>query len=82
MKKTFVIAAFALLLGACAQQPYYGQQGYYQPSGYQAYRPNMFRNAAVGAVVGAGAGQLLGKDTESTVTGALLGGLLGSQINE
>ena len=38
------------------------------------------RNAAIGAAVGAGIGQLWGKDTESTLTGAAIGGLIGSQV--
>ena len=36
------------------------------------------RNAAIGAAVGAGIGQLWGKDTESTLTGAAIGGLIGT----
>ena len=38
------------------------------------------RNAAIGAAVGAAAGNLWGKDTEATLTGAAIGGLIGSQV--
>lgn len=38
------------------------------------------RNAGIGAAVGAGAGVLIGDNTESTVTGAVVGGLIGSQV--
>ena len=37
------------------------------------------RNAAIGAAVGAAAGNLWGKDTEATLTGAAIGGLIGSE---
>ncbi|STZ77432.1 glycine zipper 2TM domain-containing protein [Bergeriella denitrificans] len=39
------------------------------------------RNTAVGAVVGGVAGNLLGNDTASTLGGAALGGVIGSQVN-
>lgn len=66
---------------------YYAQGGYYPPQ--QQYdpqagfrRPHMFRNAVIGAAIGAGAGQLIGKDSEATATGAAIGGLIGAQINQ
>ncbi|MFC5920905.1 glycine zipper 2TM domain-containing protein [Neisseria weixii] len=39
------------------------------------------RNTATGAVVGGVAGNLLGGDTASTLGGAALGGVIGSQVN-
>lgn len=38
------------------------------------------QNAAIGAAVGAGAGYMLGGDTGSTLGGAALGGVIGSQV--
>lgn len=38
------------------------------------------RNTATGAVIGGVAGNLIGKDTGSTLGGAALGGVVGSQI--
>lgn len=38
------------------------------------------RNAAGGAVVGAAAGVLIGDNKKSAATGAVVGGLIGSQI--
>ena len=71
------------------QAAYYSNQVYYPAAQGQYYdpntgfrRPNIFRNAVVGAMIGAGAGQLIGKDSEATATGAVIGGLIGSQINE
>ena len=40
------------------------------------------RNAATGAVVGGVASNLIGGDTGSTLGGAALGGVIGSQINK
>lgn len=73
-----------------AQYPNYGYQqpqyGYYQQPQYDPQagfrRPHMFRNAVIGAAVGAAAGQMIGKDSEGTLTGAALGGLIGAQINQ
>lgn len=42
-----------------------------------ANQPNEINNALKGAVIGAGAGQLIGRDTESTVYGAGAGALTG-----
>lgn len=39
------------------------------------------RNTATGAVVGGVAGNLLGGNTASTLGGAALGGVIGSQVN-
>ena len=39
------------------------------------------RNVAVGAAGGAVAGQLLGRDTESTVAGAVIGGTAGLLVS-
>lgn len=38
------------------------------------------RNTAAGAVVGGVAGNLIGGDTASTLGGAALGGVIGSQV--
>ena len=39
------------------------------------------QNTAIGAAVGAGAGYMIGGDTVSTLGGAALGGVIGSQVN-
>ncbi len=44
-------------------------------------RQEQVQNGAIGAGVGAVAGQLIGHDTEATVTGALIGGAVGSQVH-
>ncbi|MBR1375470.1 MAG: single-stranded DNA-binding protein [Cardiobacteriaceae bacterium] len=45
-----------------------------------AENPDMARNAAIGTGVGAVAGLALGDNHESAITGAVVGGLIGSQI--
>ena len=39
------------------------------------------RNTATGAVIGGVAGNLIGGDTASTLGGAALGGVIGSQVH-
>lgn len=67
--KTSLLAAIIGGLAACSTVTPPNQSG-----------TTTARNAAIGAAVGAGIGQLWGKDTESTLTGAAIGGLIGSQV--
>ena len=39
------------------------------------------RNVVAGAAIGGAAGHLIGGDTASTLGGAALGGVIGSQVN-
>ncbi|MCG7656213.1 glycine zipper 2TM domain-containing protein [Wielerella bovis] len=68
VSKTAAIILMTATLGACTAN---GGVGLSQSQA----------NTALGAVVGAAAGNLIGHDTEATLTGAALGGLIGSQIN-
>lgn len=63
--KMIALAAMASLLSACVS----------------TNNPDMMRNAGVGAVMGALAGQAIGHDTEATVAGAAVGAIIGSQVN-
>ena len=67
--KTSLLAAIIGGLAACSTVTPPNQSG-----------TTTARNAAIGAAVGAGIGQLWGKDTESNLTGAAIGGLIGSQV--
>lgn len=67
MKPAFIISALAgtLFITGCTGDP----------------NTNMaIRNAAVGTAVGAGIGQAWGHDSEATATGAIVGGIIGSQV--
>lgn len=69
MKKTIIaIAGAGLLASACASDPYGG--------GYNTNQT--VRQGAIGAAIGAAAGQLIGGDTEATVAGAAIGGAVGA----
>lgn len=88
MRHKILVLAFAsagLALTGCTpytQQQNYNGQGYQNNgSGQLLGKPNQVRNTAVGAAAGAALGQVLGGDTEATVTGAAVGGLIGSQVN-
>ncbi len=67
--KTSLVAAMIAGLAACSSVTPPNQSGM-----------TTARNAAIGAAVGAAAGNLWGKDTEATLTGAAIGGLIGSQV--
>lgn len=69
MRKAIIaIAGAGLLAGACASDPYGGR-----------YQTNeTVRQGAIGAAIGAAAGQIIGRDTESTVAGAAIGGAIGA----
>ena len=66
--KTSLVAAMIAGLAACSSVTPPNQSGM-----------TTARNAAIGSAVGAAAGNLWGKDTEATLTGAAIGGLIGSQ---
>ena len=63
--KTSLVAAMIAGLAACSSVTPPNQSGM-----------TTARNAAIGAA----AGNLWGKDTEATLTGAAIGGLIGSQV--
>ena len=67
--KTSLVAAMIAGLAACSSVTPPNQSGM-----------TTARNAAIGTAVGAAAGNLWGKDTEATLTGAAIGGLIGSQV--
>ena len=46
-----------------------------------AENPHRVRNAAIGGVVGAVAGQAIGRNHEATLAGAAVGAIIGSQVN-
>lgn len=71
MKKLLIaVAGTGLLLGvsACASDPY----------GYGGGMNETARQGAIGAAIGAAAGQLIGGDTEATLAGAAIGGAVGA----
>ncbi len=70
MKKFLIaVAGAGLLVSACASDPYgYGGGGMNEAT----------RQGAIGAAIGAAAGQLLGGDTEATLAGAAVGGAIGA----
>ena len=73
MKKLLIaVAGTGLLLGACASDPY-GDDYYGRGGSSEAVR-----QGAIGAAIGAAAGQLLGGDTEATLAGAAIGGAIGA----
>lgn len=43
--------------------------------------PDMVRNAGLGAAAGGLLGQAIGRNTEATAAGAVIGGIIGSQVN-
>lgn len=66
MKKVIIaIAGAGLLASACASDPYGGTN-------------QTVRQGAIGAALGAAAGQIIGGDTESTLIGAAVGGAVGA----
>ncbi len=66
MKKIMIaIAGAGLLASACASDPYGNTN-------------QTVRQGAIGAAIGAAAGQLIGGDTEATVAGAAIGGAVGA----
>lgn len=66
MKKILLLAAVAFVAAGCTP-----------PNQNMA---TTAQNTALGAAVGAGIGNLVGKDSEATATGAVIGGVLGSQM--
>ena len=74
MKKAILAlcAVGGLTLSACASDPY-GNDYYGRGGSSEAVR-----QGAIGAAIGAAAGQLLGGDTEATLAGAAIGGAIGA----
>lgn len=69
MKKAIIaLAGAGLLASACASDPY----------GYGGGMNETARQGAIGAAIGAAAGQLIGGDTEATLAGAAIGGAVGA----
>lgn len=62
--KMLVVPALIVTLAGCAGDP----------------NQDLYRGTAIGAVLGAAAGQAIGKDTKSTVIGAVVGGLAGAGV--
>ena len=68
MKKIMIaVAGAGLLAAACQSDPY----------GYDRGPSEAMRQGAIGAAIGAAAGQLIGGDTEATVAGAAIGAVAG-----
>lgn len=69
MKKIMIaVAGAGLLAAACQSDPY----GYNRTGTSEAVR-----QGAIGAAIGAAAGQIIGGDTEATVAGAAIGAIAG-----
>lgn len=67
MKKIMIAVAGAGLLAAACQSDPYGQGG----------TSEAVRQGAIGAAIGAAAGQIIGGSTEATVAGAAIGAVAG-----
>ena len=92
MRKVGLAAVVAVSVAAtgCATypnrygyDPYYGNQGYYQPGYGNSQAGRAATGAAIGAVGGAIAGKIIPgvNTTTGAIAGAVLGGVLGATVN-
>lgn len=86
MKSYILLMGCAVSLAGCmgagSQDPApIGQSPSASGAGQVWGKPNQARNAALGAAAGAVLGQVWGRDSEATATGAIVGGVIGSQLN-